>query len=932
MSDFDQKYMDRQALLSNPPPASPIVTPEEEAAVEPEKEKSWGDAAVETVKTIGDIPDALIRGGARGVGEMAYSAGLLNEDQVGAFRQFMDATTGIAEKEGVNPTLGTVTETFGQMAPAALPAFKGLQAIGMGRTAAALIAEGFAGATSFNPDEPNLANLAQELAEPAPGGQWETALNLLATNPEDPDVVNRARNAIQDVGIGLAFEGLLRSPAAIREMVDRWKSGKSPIPIGMSIEDVSGDRRMLRTRTHADLAAHLPPEMRVAGGQVNPGRTTMPDGRSFLDVDMDAQGKGINFSQDDLDDMWEDALEETGPVAREILEELRAQGKDMNPKEIGFWDEAVKLSGRARYWYEISADAFREILPDLNDTEIMRFIDLVAATSAQADPHQNIRRALGAMSQDLRGVPIDVDITDDTSVRKALGEDTLDGLKTGSFSKTFQHHLGLDPEPALSTNDRQVASSFNVTGEDIAGNDVLYEVLSRFYMNMRDKLNEGVPAGELPFETWQLQALGWVQERMSKGNQSNDDYLMAMERVVDDLKAAGINVPDNKLTRQVLMDPRAESVLSTTVDDFRGRTTATIETVTTQDPIGARAAALIGRAKEAGDHVAIREFNTIVKRSISNLIGRKAELGKNSIADVALESIIGKQPKLSRMVQGFGTFEGDISQNARVPIPQHVTPEQRQVFLAMIGKALKQDAMAASLFRFADDADAVPEGMVKTYSVFIRDLSGNSPEELATALRSRLGDHELNVKTTANGYIVDINPAFGETDMVGIDLGNLEDALGDVADAYGIADTNINLSARHFSSDYIEANSYNGTLQRFRTKLVSEHADKIWKVFRERPKRGDYGTRDEWQSAVKQDERDALKRAKAFLRGKGSTPGTLSDAQAERVGRVRDRYQRRVDRHAQANQASDELSQNLLNDLNQWNTKYGSRYEQGGTK
>lgn len=188
---------------------------------------------------IGDIPDAAVRGALRGIGETAYAANLVDEDQINNWRKFLDTSSEIAVQEGVNKTSNALIEGVAQLAPAAVPVFKTMRLLGAGRAAATLIAETISGAASFNPDDPNLGNLAIELFEPNPNGQLSQALKLLATNPNDPDIYNRARNGIQDGSIGLFFEGVFKSPEILRMMISRVKEGKSPLPMGMSIEDVS---------------------------------------------------------------------------------------------------------------------------------------------------------------------------------------------------------------------------------------------------------------------------------------------------------------------------------------------------------------------------------------------------------------------------------------------------------------------------------------------------------------------------------------------------------------------------------------------------------------------------------------------------------------------------------------------------------------------
>ena len=196
----------------------------------------FGDFAGTVFRTIGDLPAAAIRGLLRGGVENARSLGLLDEEQAKFFRRAMDASYQEAVEEGVEPITASIVEGVAQIAPAALPVFAALRYAGVARTGAMLIAEAVGGAFSVNPDDPNLGNMAQEFIEPTPGGELATALDLLATDPDDPDWQNRARNGIQDSMLGLAFEGLMRAPGVARKMVERWKSGKSPVPPGIDVD------------------------------------------------------------------------------------------------------------------------------------------------------------------------------------------------------------------------------------------------------------------------------------------------------------------------------------------------------------------------------------------------------------------------------------------------------------------------------------------------------------------------------------------------------------------------------------------------------------------------------------------------------------------------------------------------------------------------
>jgi hypothetical protein len=665
------------------------------------------------------------------------------------------------------------------------------------------------------------------------------------------------------------------------------------------------ERAELRGRSLDDLEENVPVEARTAAPPTVGQKTTAAGGR-FLDEDLEAAGPGTNFDQAALTRMFDEAVEETGDVAKDVIEELAAEGKVFFPKDLAFWNAALKLPNRARWWYEISAETFKDEFIGFSDDELSRMIDVVAATSPQADPHQNIRRAVGVMSQDLRGLPIDVDITSAAGVEQALRDAKLEGLKTGSFSGTFQYHLGLDNTPPLSTNDRQVASSFGVTGDDIAGNDVVYEVLSRFYIKMRDQLNQGVGGNSNPYETWQLQALGWVQERTGKGNPDNDDYLEALISLKADLADAGINLPGGKLTKQALMDPRVESVTSGTLERFRRSPVATVETVTSQTPAGVRAAEIAARAQAAGDNVVVRKHEEIVRRSLNALITRRKDLGKASVADVVVEAALGKKPKLSRMEIGRGTFEGTLSMNARIPLPPELSETGRRAVLSILGRALRQDAVPASLFRVADPGDALPAKQVLTYSVFIRDVEGAVGDDVLQQLQKALpAGHEVNIKKVANGHVVDINPRFvegGPDGGVGPTLAEVDTAVVGTFSLSGLNISNVTVFPRHHTSDYLTASNYNEAISKLRREILDAASKKL----------------------AKQELKGDRAAARRILKG-GDTSGHPPGRQ-RRMEKARAGFRERVSLISRADKTSRGVAGEFDKELTKFNDQFGKRF------
>jgi hypothetical protein len=220
--NLDDAYTEFLTNQVAPPPAPPV--PEPAPTQDNKQDTSFGDTLLELGRSALDLPDAVIRGSLKGLGEGVYAAGLVDDEQINKFRSMMGAASELAVTEGVNPIATGLVEDVSQIAPAAIPAFKVLRGFGMARPAAAIIAEGIGGALGYNPDDPNLGNMISGMIGKDGQGPLSQAMRMLSTNPEDPDIVNRARNMLQDTTIGSAFEGVFKAiqkaPGAGRAALD----------------------------------------------------------------------------------------------------------------------------------------------------------------------------------------------------------------------------------------------------------------------------------------------------------------------------------------------------------------------------------------------------------------------------------------------------------------------------------------------------------------------------------------------------------------------------------------------------------------------------------------------------------------------------------------------------------------------------------------
>jgi hypothetical protein len=666
-------------------------------------------------------------------------------------------------------------------------------------------------------------------------------------------------------------------------------------------------------RSLEDLEEIVPPARRVASGEPLTGRAQAPGGGRYLDTDLTKKGDGLadDISDAEIEKIWQESVAAAGGPAQTWADSTGAR-----PRGRDFWDKAMRLPMRSRYWYEISAEGFRDFFPDATDDELDILLDLVAATSPLANPHVNMRRTVGVQAQDIRGMPADQDITDSTAVRDALHHDSsLSGLKTGNFSGTFKYLQGRSGPP-LSVNDRQVASTFGISGDDIANNGAAYQAISEFYMRLRDRINSRLPEGATPVETWQLQAMGWIEERTMSGNPSNDDYVEALHAIVRDLKAAGIPVPNDQLTKQILADPRVEPIMATTIDQWRKSQVATVETVTTQTDVGRQAVDIFTRAKEAGDGDVMDAYDAIVKRSVKKLIGRTKELGGRSPADVALGAVMGRPMKMTRMETGYGTFEGDLSRNARIPLPPDLSPDQVDAALSLMGKSLKQDAMAASRFTAVEPSSAVAEGATRTHGIFIH-TTERVPSDAAERFAQNLPEgHDMNVREVANGIVFEVNPRFADDGPVGASDVDIEQAFqrAGLDNRYD----SVILSFDH-TSHYHEAGDYDKVLSKLKRKVLTDAVSDAEKYF-----------------IGKDGFNDAKAAARAYLTGRGPAPGEVVNDAGEVIAtsksrlagaeRSRLRYESHVGGLSGARTTvRKEVTKALDSDLREFVTKYGDQ-------
>ena len=550
---------------------------------------------------------------------------------------------------------------------------------------------------------------------------------------------------------------------------------------------------------------------RVNGGSYKPGT---PNGKkwSTLPANKLAQrGGGANFNDADLDRIWNETLAEVSDAARNAVNET---GATWQAFPAASWDKALSLPVRSQLWYELSGEDFIRRLPDLTQTEHMMFLDLVGATSARAEPGVNAERSLAVLSQHLRGVPIDIDLTIPSTVTSALnrgGQNVSSDLanKTGMFSDTLGIVAGLPLRYPISVNDVWVGKAFGITDDQLSANQSLHEVFGKYMNKLREQVNAN-SLHEFPHESWQLQARQWVEMRATdQGVDTSknlsiegNDYAGEFEGIIKKLEDAGIDVPGGIITRDILMRPEFADALRSTTPAFRDAPKATVEFGTLLTDAGKKGAALFANAREVGDTLTQKQYLQTLTSSMYSS-GR----GKSTIWERTIRLATGESDKLSRIVYPTsenpfaisGTFEGAAAPNIRVPL-KGLNPNQIAYFNAMAGKGLKQKAMAAAEIRLLNDVENLPEGFVETSSIFVP-WTGNVPEELIVGVSKQLGEgYEVSVAQYPNGLKIDVNPRFTDNGIESPNGDDIENVGQFLENTYNV--TNIEEARAAYKSDY----------------------------------------------------------------------------------------------------------------------------------
>jgi len=670
----------------------------------------------------------------------------------------------------------------------------------------------------------NPSLLLQNVIQKARGGSIAQTPDEAFKNMRDPQ--KAIRRALMVARSAKSFGGANTDDEPhLSQIIKRGQPilPKTPDPTNEELAAARADTRVGSDIVNQRLNKIVPESSRVVGGQYTPGA---PGGGRWSDLPrevLESRGTGFNVQDHELHALWQQAVNESSQAAKNAV----AQHKIVPTFGASDWHKAMSLPIKDRLWYELSGEKMAENMPDLSAKEHMHFMDLVGATSAKAEPGENLERALGVLSQSLRGKPVDVDLTQPSAVRQALsrkGQDSsaLPGNKTGHFSDTLALAGGVPTRFPISVNDVWVGRMFGVPDDVMSQNQSLHEPMALYFNKIRDLYNQR-HGHEAPFvhQSWNFQAPAWVHLRDPNAEVSSGDaYHQVWGKIVKKLKDANISgIEGDKITRKALMHPGFADALRRTTPAFRNAPKATIEFGTKLTSKGERARQLYDLAVQNGDTVSQKDYlNTLVGTMYHSARGKLHpwdRLKKAITGNLSQGSDITRimHPTKDDPLSVGGTFEGDVSPNIRVPL-KDMSDDHIAMFNALAGGPLRQAAMATSKIHTAEAGSEPREGHIRGHSIFVPTLNQIHPDDIRSFAKSLTqAGHDMSYVRHPNGYQFDALPNFNGDVPTGISEDQLNNSYHQTLEA---KHPNAEVIAHDFSSVYTPDSEYG----KIRSKLI----------------------------------------------------------------------------------------------------------------
>ena len=308
--------------------------------------------------------------------------------------------------------------------------------------------------------------------------------------------------------------------------------------------------------------------------------------------------------------------------------------------------------------------------------------------------------------------------------------------------------------------------------------------------------------------------------------------------------------------------------------------------------------------------LALREYDLHVVQGL-----RQSARGKDNPFEKTVRAIIGEEPK-RKILTGLetppvgepyavGGFYRDAvgnltaRPNVRVPIPS-LTPDQRKIFNAIIGRAWKQEAMASAQIKAAQAGAPVAKGGHRIYSIFVPTTEKlGKDDSVWAALHQALPDGiDIIFTKKPNGYRIDVLPNFS---------GGADASIQEVLDAakkiFPTQKAEVS-AADYFSAqnvDYFNVKNAPRVINKFKKELEQDAIQQLKKIL---------GSEEE---------------ARRYLAGeKSEVAEKLHLGDSKKATGIKSGYRGRIDSLSGAEQSAKQVSKDYRNKQHEWFKKHAA--------
>ena len=494
---------------------------------------------------------------------------------------------------------------------------------------------------------------------------------------------------------------------------------------------------------------------------------------------------------------FEEFEEATGINAEELAKKF-----NFTMPDTSLLNNALQRDEKARYWWQQSGEFLDGLMTDLDldDKERELFLEVVSTTSGGVNPKQNLEIALGVMSDVLANRPIRMGFKTSQSLDVLLKdkESKINSPKFRNYTDTFKYFSGTDDRLPNTTNDLQMAKIFGLSPDTLAKNPDLYALMTMTLNNLAENVNTADPQDE-PLQPFELQAMMWTE---SRGGRSTN-FSEIGPQVLNQLEKLGYDI-----TKESITDPNFVRDLQKTVKPFEESIKMTVESGSFLSPQGQKIEQLIQSFPD--DSVLMSSIDKVNRSANKSLITKSDK--QPSIIEELVSQVVGQKVAMSRMIQGYGTFEGNVGDNVYIPSVYtnnkgqmvQLTDDQRKFVLSVLGKNLNQAATASSNFFTVEEGMEQPDAEVMQTTSFYVPNTKFDRKQLQEV--HSLSGYDFNVVPVTGGFVLDTISFEGKPDNK-----KVEKALQTV---FG-KDLKVGIIDTVWYGDYIESNQYEENINDF---------------------------------------------------------------------------------------------------------------------